>query len=116
VNFLLKKDKRNNLYFAAQQSEYAKRFLIDKQAEIDAIFYLHSGKIYAKSTAVLRILSHLGGIWQLFLVLFIFPNFVRNYIYDWIARKRYLWFGKTDSCYLPKSEFKERFLDFDEKE
>jgi Uncharacterized protein conserved in bacteria len=111
VDFLLKNDKKKKFYYSSQQSEFAERFLEEGLTDINAIFYFHSGRMYTKSTAIVRIIYQLGGVWKLGILLFIIPAFLRNLIYDWIARKRYLWFGKTDACYFPKPEFKERFLD-----
>ena len=111
VNFLLKKDKKKKLHFASRQSEFARIFLKTSTSlsEIDAVIYLKSGKVYTKSSAILWILSQLDGIWKLSMILFLIPAFLRNIIYDWIAKKRYLWFGEKDTCYLPQSEFNDRF-------
>jgi len=109
VNFILKHDKKKKFHFASQQSEFAKRFLENGQKDINAIFYFHSGRMHTKSTAIIRIIYQLGGFWKLGLLLIVIPSVLRNLIYDWIARNRYLWFGKNDACYLPRPEFRERF-------
>jgi len=72
---------------------------------------MEDNKVYTRSSGALRVLRHLGGAWSLLYVFWIIPRPVRDGIYDWIARHRYRWFGKQDSCWLPRPEWKERFLD-----
>jgi predicted DCC family thiol-disulfide oxidoreductase YuxK len=55
-------------------------------------------------------LKKLGGIWTLAYSFIIIPAFIRNAIYDLVAKKRYQWFGKRDACMIPTPELKERFL------
>ena len=75
-------------------------------------FILAEGdQIYTRSTAVLRMLKKLGGGWKLFYGFIIVPKFIRNAIYNWIARNRYKWYGKRDECMVPTPELKERFLE-----
>ncbi len=114
INFLLKKDKNKRLYYASQQSGFGKKIIKKFLSENgnDAVVFIKSGKVYIKSSAVIRILGELGVSWKISLALFIIPPFLRNLIYDWIAKKRYSWFGKSDSCYLPQPEFKNHFLDY----
>jgi predicted DCC family thiol-disulfide oxidoreductase YuxK len=118
VDFLLKRDRKKRLYFASQQSDFAKKIISENLilSDVDAVIYLESGKIHIKSSAIIKIISQLKGVWKLGMILFVVPAFLRNLIYDWIAKKRYLWFGKNDTCYVPQPEFKSRFLDDSEKQ
>lgn len=70
-----------------------------------------NGKIYSKSTAALRVARKLKGLWPVVYVFIIVPAFIRNYVYEFIARNRYKWFGKRDSCEVPNPELKNKFLD-----
>jgi len=53
----------------------------------------------------------LGGGWKLLYGFMIVPPFIRNAVYNWVARKRYKWYGKRDECMVPVPALKERFLD-----
>ncbi len=63
-----------------------------------------------ESDAVLRALADVGGVWWLATVLRLVPRFVRGPIYDWVARHRYRWFGRHDTCRLPAPEERAVFL------
>ena len=67
--------------------------------------------MFERSTAALRIITALGGIWRLAGLLRLVPRFLRDAVYDWVARNRYGWFGKRDSCRLPSPEERAVFLD-----
>jgi predicted DCC family thiol-disulfide oxidoreductase YuxK len=72
---------------------------------------VHDGKLFQKSTAALKIASKLNNGWPLLYLFIIVPGFIRNWIYDWIARNRYAWFGKKDECMIPTPEINSRFID-----
>lgn len=99
--------------FASQQSDFANKTLNKRMIDfrIDAIIFVKSDKIYIKSSAIIRIIGELGYPWKFGLILFIVPTFLRNIVYDWIARKRYLWFGKKEICYISNTAYKDRFYD-----
>ena len=114
VHLLLKIDHRAVLHFAALQSPIAKTLLgqVDHSRPLpDGVVLIHNGKIYTESDAALKSLQLIGGIWKLVAMLRFIPNFIRNPIYRIVARNRYRWFGKFESCPLPKPEWKNRFLD-----
>lgn len=71
---------------------------------------LKNGKVYQRSTAALIVAGQLNGGWRLLYPLLIIPPFLRDPLYELIARNRYKWFGKTDLCWLPKPEFADRFI------
>jgi predicted DCC family thiol-disulfide oxidoreductase YuxK len=114
VLFLMRIDHRVVLHFAALQSNTAKSLLgqVDYARPLpDGVVLIHNGKIYTESEAALKSLQLIGGIWKLIAMLRFIPNFIRNPIYRIIARNRYTWFGKYESCPIPKPEWKNRFLD-----
>ncbi|WMI67372.1 thiol-disulfide oxidoreductase DCC family protein [Mangrovimonas sp. YM274] len=114
IQYVIKHDKQNRFMFAALQSDIGKS-IIEKHgidtAKIDSIL-LHtpSQKIYYKSTAALKIASKLGFPTTLLAVFLIVPSFIRNWVYDIIAKNRYKWFGKQDSCMIPTPELTSKFL------
>ncbi len=107
VNFVIKRDRENIFRFASLQSEVGQSMLSGfsgiKQ-NIDSIVYREDKNTYLKSTAVLRSLRKLGRGWQLLYIFIIFPPFVRDPVYDLIARHRKSWFGRSDQCMLIPSE------------
>ena len=81
-------------------------------SKVDSIILFEPGVSYdIKSTAVLKVLHNFGGLWLLSQTLFVFPEGLRNLIYDFIAKNRYQWFGKRESCMLPTPEIKAKFLE-----
>ena len=71
---------------------------------------LSGGQLYSHSSAVLRIARGLGGGWALAGVGGLLPRAWRDALYRFIARNRYRWFGRQESCMLPTPELRARFL------
>lgn len=118
VDFVLSIDKKHIFSFAPLQGKTAESLLPSQRREISSILLvipakpgIHDVQIYEKSEACLRIFHALGGVWKFFLILKIVPRSLRDFIYDVIARHRYEWFGKRETCRLPTPEEKEFFLD-----
>ncbi len=113
VQWIITHDKDGKFRFAALQSDTGqallRRFGLD-QAHFDSVVLVDGDRIFLRSDAPLEIAWHLGGLWKLFYALKIFPRFLRDAIYNWIARNRYRWFGRQEACMLPRPEWKERFL------
>lgn len=78
---------------------------------MNSFVLIENGKAYTKSTAALKVARKLGGLYPLLYPCMYFPSFIRDAVYSWIAKNRYKWFGKKESCWLPKPEWKNRFLD-----
>lgn len=112
---VIKYDKKNTFLFTALQSEAAQKIL--SQLDIDTskidsiILYDPEETYYIKAPAALRIMNEFSGVWKLIQVFRIFPKGFNNFFYDYIARNRYKWFGKKDSCMIPTPELKAKFLD-----
>ena len=112
MNFALKYDQHRNLLFSPLQGEAAKSRLTQQDIQdLDSIALYDHGNIYRRSEAVLRTLAHMGGFWRVFLALRIFPLVVRDGVYRFIAKHRYQWFGKRDSCRFPTPQERKMFLD-----
>ena len=113
INFIIDRDSKGVFKFAALQSEIGQEFLKKnglKQDNFDSIILEKNGIIYQKSDAALEIARNLDGFWKFFYVFKIIPFFLRNPIYDLVARNRYRIFGRTDACRLPTPVLKARFL------
>jgi predicted DCC family thiol-disulfide oxidoreductase YuxK len=76
----------------------------------ESLILIEEGKVYQYSTAALRIARKLKSWHRLLYVFIIIPAFIRNAVYKFIARNRYKWWGKQDSCWLPTPDLKKRFL------
>jgi predicted DCC family thiol-disulfide oxidoreductase YuxK len=114
VNFIIKHDKKKQFLFASLQSDAAKEILLQynsKKINLDSIVLLDNGKLYEKSTAALRISKHLNNGLFLLYIFIIIPTFIRDYLYNYIAKNRYKWYGKKDSCMIPTKDLKSRFLE-----
>jgi predicted DCC family thiol-disulfide oxidoreductase YuxK len=115
VDFIIQRDKRAHFKFSSLQapiaSELLRQYPSVKDSSLDSVLLLHKGKLYDKSAAALRIARHLSGLWPMLYVFIIVPPFIRDAVYRFIARNRYKWFGKSDTCRLPSPEERERFLE-----
>jgi len=113
VQFILKRDKKSHFYFASLSWPVAEPVVQSSEElrEIDSILLYDGENIYTKSSAALKISSRLGGFWPIFGVFWIAPKFLRDPVYNFIARNRYKWFGKKDTCMMPESDVSHRFLD-----
>lgn len=111
VQFIIKRDPKAIFRFAALQSETGQKLLAEHpQVSADSVLLADRGKIYQQSTAALKIAGRLSGLWPLFYVFMIVPRPLRDAVYNYIAKNRYRWFGKQESCMLPTVDLKSRFL------
>lgn len=113
VQWVIRHDPKGIFKFASLQSETGQILLRQFNLPTDAlntVVLVEDGKAYTRSDVPLRILKKLGGIWALLHLYIYVPKFVRDAVYDFIARNRYRWFGKQESCMLPTPELKARFL------
>jgi len=113
VQFVIKRDTKATIKFASLQSD-AGQVLLKKVGlptdNFTSIVLIINNNHYLKSTAGLRVLKKLGGVWKLLYVFIFLPKPLRDFIYDLIAKNRYQMFGKRDVCMLPTDDLKQRFL------
>lgn len=126
VQFVIDHERGSDLKFAALQSD-AGRDLLERVAspeearllqhgatgdgDPDSMALVEGGRVYTHSSAALRMARYLRWPWRGLGVFIVVPRFVRDMVYRWIARNRYRWFGKTDTCRVPTPELRARFLD-----
>ncbi len=112
VRFLLQIDQRTQLKFAPLSGSTSKYLNIhDKSASARSVVFFNKGKFYFESTAALQIIRQLPYPWRLLFILIVFPPFIRNTVYKWIARNRYKWFGKTNNCDILQQQYEGRILE-----
>ncbi|WP_274475530.1 thiol-disulfide oxidoreductase DCC family protein [Mangrovimonas aestuarii] len=114
VQYVIKHDKANHFMFAALQSEVGNniisKYRIDTNKMDSILLYNPEKGISYKSTAALKIARHLGFPNNLLSIFLIVPSFIRNTLYDFIAKNRYKWYGKKDNCMIPTPELQSKFL------
>ena len=115
VNFIIRHDKKGKIKFAALQSEAGKKILEAHGLShlinnFDTFVFIENNKVHTRSSAGVRIAKHLSGGWKLFSIFIIVPAFIRDAVYNWIAKNRYNWWGKRNECMIPSEEMKARFL------
>lgn len=114
VGFIIKRDKKNIFKFASLQSPYGKGLIEHfniKGNGLDTVLLYDGQKVFTRSDASLKIITSLGGVWRLLIVFKAIPAFIRNAFYNFITRRRYRFFGKTENCIVPSKEIKNRFID-----
>lgn len=114
ITFIIKRDKKDVFRYAPLQSKVGKELAAKHHIDldrVDSIILVTEDKAYAKSTAALRIAKQLSKGWPLLAMFLILPRFLRDAVYDFIARNRYKWFGKKDACMIPTPELRGKFLD-----
>lgn len=113
VQFLLKIDKQKLLRFAPLQSTLASETLNEsfpEEPQMQTVVLWDGEKRYDRSTAILRTLQLVGGIWKVTGVCFVIPKGLRDKIYMWVSKNRYRWFGKKSVCLFSKKGYEDRFL------
>jgi predicted DCC family thiol-disulfide oxidoreductase YuxK len=113
VQFILRHESEPRFLFSPLQSAAGTRLLSEHgfpTADVESFVLLSDGKVYTRSTAALRIALHFKGAWQLLRALRLVPRPLRDLLYDFVARNRYSWFGKAESCMVPTPELNARFM------
>jgi predicted DCC family thiol-disulfide oxidoreductase YuxK len=110
---VIKRDKKKKFKFASLQSQSARELLHAsglQHEELRSFIFIDHEKIYYRSSATLHVLAYLPAPWKFLYCLIIIPKFIRDWVYDIIAKNRYKWFGKKEACWIPNPELAERFL------
>jgi len=113
VNFIIERDRQAYFRFTPLQSEIGQelleKFHIEK-AETDSVILIEDESAYTYSSAALRIVRKLNGLWSWLYVFIIVPKPIRDFLYKLFAKYRYRIFGKNEVCMVPTPELKHRFL------
>lgn len=113
VQWVLLHDPKGIFRFAALQSDTGQALLRKwnrPTEDFDSVVMVDGDRLLLHSDVPLEIVRRIGGWWALLYAFKIVPRPVRNAVYRWIARNRYRWFGKRESCMLPRPEWKGRFV------
>ena len=111
VDFLVRRDRGHNLRFASLQGETARKILPPGVREsLDTVVLWREGELFRKSSAALRALAACGGLWFGAKVFLLVPRSLRDLIYDIVARNRFRWFGRRETCRIPTAAEREVLL------
>ncbi|MCE7864043.1 MAG: thiol-disulfide oxidoreductase DCC family protein [Bacteroidetes bacterium CHB5] len=113
VLFIIQRDPKAKFRFASLQSDFGKnqmRAFGLNESELNSVLLVKKGRLFQKSDAALEIARQLTGGWPLLYGFKIVPVVLRDWVYSWISRNRYKWFGKKDACMIPTPELKVRFV------
>jgi predicted DCC family thiol-disulfide oxidoreductase YuxK len=114
VQFVIKHDPAHHFRFASLQSNFGQevlhRFKLPMEA-FGSFILLEDDNIYTKSSAALRVVKKLKGAWSGLYGFIIVPPFIRNAVYNLVAKKRYQWFGKQETCWVPTPELSSLFIE-----
>ncbi len=113
VQLIMRNDHKNKFRFASLQSEpgveQMKKFQLPLE-HLSTFVLIEHEHCYTRSTAALRIAKQLDGLWPVLYILIVVPKFLRDMVYDFIAKHRYRLFGKSTTCMVPSPELKSKFL------
>lgn len=104
ARFVLRHDRRRRFRLAAAQSEAGQalqaRFGLNRDS-LETIVVIAGGRAITESDAVIAIAAGLGWPWRAAAVAKLVPRAVRDPLYRWVARNRYRWFGRRETCWAP---------------
>jgi predicted DCC family thiol-disulfide oxidoreductase YuxK len=114
IVYVIKHDKKDIFRFVALQSDLGQRIVKHigiNTNHIDSVILYEPGiAYYYKSSAVVEIAKGLSGIFTWFTLFQILPTVLRDYVYDYVAKNRYKWYGKKQECLVPNKEVVSKFL------
>jgi len=114
INYIIDHDKQDLFRFVSLQSDLGgtiQEYLDLENKSLDTIIlYIPDEAYYIKSTAAIKIMSEFLGLWKLMLIFLILPSSIRDLAYNYVAKNRYKWYGRQESCRIPTLELKAKFL------
>lgn len=113
VRFLLRHDRQQRYRFAAMQTASGRALLAGhglNPADPASFLLVENGRAWSDTDAIVRVVAGLGGAWRLAHALRALPRGMRDRLYRFVARNRYRWFGRHESCLLPPHGHESRFL------
>ncbi|QKG85297.1 thiol-disulfide oxidoreductase DCC family protein [Kroppenstedtia pulmonis] len=113
VQFVIRRDSQVRFRFASLQSPVGSslRTSCGIPQNSDSIVLVEEQRCFHQSSAVLRICKGLDGFWKWLYIFILIPKPLRDWVYRWVARNRYRFFGKRDACMIPTKNMRSRFLD-----
>jgi predicted DCC family thiol-disulfide oxidoreductase YuxK len=110
VQWLIKRDHKKVFRYVTLQSEAGEVLLSASDKDKETVVLAYKGILYTYSDVGLQSMNILGGGWKILYYLSVFPKGFRDFVYHFISRNRYRWFGRKNECMVPTAEVKELFL------
>lgn len=113
VQFVLKHEKENTLFFSSLQSNFGQQFLKENQfdaQDLKTIIFVNEGKVYKKSKAIFQIAKFLKFPFNILQYLHFIPTIISDFFYNIISKNRYKLFGKSETCHIPSKDLSNRFI------
>jgi predicted DCC family thiol-disulfide oxidoreductase YuxK len=110
IQWLIKRDKKKQFRYTTLQSNLGQVLTKNIDFEGDSVILVYKEKIYTLSDVGLKCMQILGGAWTILYGLIYLPKSFRDFVYKWIAKNRYKWFGKSDACMMPDPSIKALFI------
>ena len=115
VLWVLRYERTNGIFFSALESAVGiqmLKYLSARAYELpDSIILVENGQVFMEGQAIFGLVPHLVWPWKILTIFSIFPSFIPNTLYRWIARNRYQWFGRYENCPVPGPELEKRMID-----
>ena len=92
IRFILKNEKNDHLRFSSLQSDYAKKFFLNRgftEVDMSTFYLLDKGQLYKRSSAAIRLIPYLKWFWIWLNIFWLFPKFLRDPIYVFVSTNRY---------------------------
>jgi len=104
ARFVLRHDRRRRFRLTTAQGPLGAalyRHFGLRADEEGTILVLEGGRLFTDSDAALAIAAGLGWPWRLAAALRIVPKPLRDGLYRKVARNRFRWFGRRETCWVP---------------
>jgi predicted DCC family thiol-disulfide oxidoreductase YuxK len=114
VQFIIRHDPKHQFRFASLQSEFGQQLLKKFELpthEFGSFILWENKELFTKSTGALRVARKMNRLYPLWYIFIIVPPFIRDGVYNFIAKNRYRWFGQKTTCWIPTPALKSLFLD-----
>ena len=111
VQEVIKRDKADRFRFASLQSKFGQQMVAQHDIQADSLVLWKDGRVWIKSDAALEIAKGLSGGYALMGALQVLPKRLRDLMYDYIAKHRYGWFGKSAECWMPSEKLNKKFIE-----
>jgi predicted DCC family thiol-disulfide oxidoreductase YuxK len=104
VRFMKRHPSEPPFELVPMQSEHGRTLLIHYGIDVNdpmTFLVLDGDQAFTESDGVIQIVATLGWPWRAAAAGRILPKSWRDWIYRVLARNRYKWFGRRETCYLP---------------
>lgn len=111
VAWVMKRDQSKKIHFAAIQSDFTSELFKERgweQPDLSTFYFVGNDILLQKSNAALKVASYFKFPYALLVVFKIVPRFIRDAVYDFIAKRRQK--ISKGFCVMPTEEERTRFI------